>query len=260
MSNGMSKCDYFEKLNEIYEKECFSNGCCVNWHECRKGMCEDGLFFNRAKVGSKYGNGDYPKVLFVGKEAVTEQHTIKHMPSLDEAHNPHYRGLLYTLARLYKESPQNWSYENIKEYQSLLDYCALTNYFKCAFTQTRVADGEKKSVKHSKIETNHAMEQNCYNLLFCELDTLTPKFVVIQGKFYKSKQFYSEVERKYKEDDLKGRCKKGYIQWTKHKYSSGDSFYILWTYHPAAKGAYCWNKVVDDLNAAIEMLIRSCLF
>jgi hypothetical protein len=111
---------YESPLEKVYKKYyAAGNGRCIYFTECRKEQC-DGLFCNRAKLGKCYGNGEYPKVLVIGKEPVSEQKRITPPASLEEANNSHYRKTLYTLAAILKEEPGRASYSDLKKHEDLL--------------------------------------------------------------------------------------------------------------------------------------------
>ena len=251
---------YESLLNEIYEKHYSAdNGKCKHFAECSNGqvLC-DGLIYNRAKLGKYYGNGQYPKVMVVGKEPITENREITQTASLDEADNPHYRRTLYTLATVLKEEPDGDSYSDLKKYEELLDYFCLTNYFKCSFTETEEIDGVKKAKKNSGVFTNSIMRKECWNVLIDEIAVLKPEIIIIQGTSY-SNDFWKQIKTFYGESGLpKGDYKMDYEELTKHKYENGEPLYIVWAYHPTARGNRAWNKRLKNLQDVLEEL-RECL-
>ena len=242
----MNREDYKNRLNDVYNSH-FCSGQCVHYAECKKGQIDDGLFFNRAKLGIKYGEDMVRKILVVGKEPVTENQVITQTALLDKANKDHYRRTLYTLATILKEQPKSEALADLKDYEDLLNYFCLTNYFKCSFTETVKENGEKKAKKRSGVEVSKAMKRECWHILMDEINALKPEIIIIQGTSYSNK-FWKKIKDCYDKNSLrKSEYKKGYEQLTKHKYKNGDPLYIVWAYHPTARPPHAWNQQLDNL-------------
>ena len=167
---------YEDNLKSVYDKH-YRSGECINYRQCKKGLIDDGLLFNCAKLGAHYGDEPYRKVLVVGKEPVTENRKITQTASLEEADNPHYRRTLYTLATILKKEPDSDGRSDLEQYKELLDYFCLTNYFKCSFTEVVKENGERKAKTNSNIKTSKAMCDNCWRILIDEINALKPEIV-----------------------------------------------------------------------------------
>jgi len=245
---------YEDKLKSVYDKH-YCSGECVNYPQCKKGLIDDGVLFNCAKLGKHYGDEPYRKVLVVGKEPVTENRRITQTASLEEADNPHYRRTLYTLATILEKEPDSDAINNLEQYEKLLDYFCLTNYFKCSFTETVKENGKKKAKKNSGIETSKTMKKECWNILMDEIDALEPDIIIIQGTSY-SNAFWRKIEEHYGKNSLqKRKYKKGYEQLTKHDNGpNGGCLYIVWAYHPTARAPYSWNQRIKNLQYILEKL------
>lgn len=240
---------YKESLMKVYEKHFCSNEC-PHHSRCGAGLINDGLFFNRAKLGKKYGDGEYRKVLIIGKEPVSENREITYTASLEEANNPHYRRTLYTLALILDKEPKSDAMCDLMDYEELLDYICLTNYFKCSFTET----DKKSAKKNSNKKTSKAMREGCWPILIDEIEALKPEIIVIQGTSY-SKGFWEEIKKRYGDNCLpEANNKTGYEELTKHMYADGEPFYIVWAYHPTAKAEYSWKKRLNNLRTVVEKL------
>lgn len=249
----MNREDYKNLLNDVY-KRYFCSSQCVYYSECKKEQLDDGLFFNRAKLGRKYG--EIRRILVVGKEAVAESQEITQTASLDEANNDHYRRTLYTLATILESQPKSDALVDLKDYEKLLDYICLTNYFKCSFTETETEEDVKYAKKRSGVKASKKMKTNCWRILIDEINALKPEIIIIQGRSY-SDAFWKEIckekyfgENKFPENGFK--C--GYEQLTKHKYQNGDPMYIVWAYHPTARAEKAWGKRLENLRYILDKL------
>lgn len=246
---------YEEQLKGVYGKY-YCSGQCINYSQCKKGLVDDGLFFNCAKLGKHYGEGPYPRVLVIGKEPITENKVITRTATLGDADNPHYRRTLYTLATILEKKPDSDAINNLKQYEKLLDYFCLTNYFKCSFTEVVKENGERKAKTNSNIKTSKAMCDNCWRILIDEINALKPEIVVVQGRSYAG-ALWEEICSKecFGENQLLGDTyKQDYEELTKHTYKNGDPLYIVWAYHPTARGDYGWKKRLKNLQYIIEKL------
>jgi len=246
---------YEDKLKSVYDKH-YCSGECINYRQCKKGLVDDGLLFNCAKLGAHYGDRPYRKVLVVGKEPVTQNQKITRTALLDKADNPHYRRTLYTLATILEQEPKSEKIDDIKHYEKLLDYFCLTNYFKCSFTETVKEKDEKKAKKNSGIETSKAMKKECWKILMDEIKALAPEIIIIQGKMW-GDEFLEKIKTRF--GHMETKYKNGYEELTKHENGpNGGPLYIVWTYHPTARAKYSWNKRLCYLRGALESL-RECL-
>lgn len=245
---------YEEQLKGVYAKH-YCSGECVNYPQCKKGLVDDGLLFNCAKLGKHYGDGTYRKVLVVGKEPVTENRAITPTEPLEKADNQHYRRTLYTLASILDKAPKSDALSDLKNYEELLDYFCLTNYFKCSFTETAKENDEKKAKKRSGVEVSKAMKRECWNILMDEIDELKPEIIIIQGTSY-SNAFWRKIEERYGKNTLrKLEYKKGYEQLTKHNNGpDGSPLYVVWAYHPTARAPYTWNQRIKNLQYVLGKL------
>lgn len=175
---------YINQLNEMYN-EVYPNGVRLHYDKC-KNECKYLLNFYRCRVGKDYGKQKI-KILVVGKEPVfpkpytgekityrvEEPCTMK-----DAGYNNHYLRTFYTVARLLMtndEQPKSF-YKNdmvAEKYENLRHCFAMTNYYKCVFT-----DDPGRSDK----KTTKAMEKNCFEVLLKEISVLKPDVVILQGK------------------------------------------------------------------------------
>ena len=249
---------YESALNGAYEKHYTAdNGRCKHFAECSKDQntCK-GLFCNRAKLGTHYGNGEHLKVLVVGKEPVTENRGITKTASLEEANNPHYRRTLYTLATILKKEPASDCFEDLVIYDELLDYFCLTNYFKCSFTETEETAGVKRAKKNSNVKTNSFMKNQCGNILLDEIKALKPDIVIMQGKSYSSSFWETLQNKEYYGKNLlsEEHSKKCKGLLTKHQYNNGSPLYIVWAYHPTARASFAWKRQLKHLSNTVQIL------
>ena len=102
------------------------------------------------------------------------------------------------------------------------------------------------------------MRKECWNVLIDEIAVLKPEIIIIQGTSY-SNDFWKQIKTFYGESGLpKGDYKMDYEELTKHKYENGEPLYIVWAYHPTARGNRAWNKRLKNLQDVLEEL-RECL-
>ena len=236
------------ELKQAYELFYSNNGMCPYFEQCSAGMKKPRIRCDFAtRVGVHYGSGRYPKVLMLGQEG-TNSHTTFEEPcrSLDGTSRQHYPKTLYTLAMILKrEQPKSWSREDLRIYEELFTHYALTNYFKCAFSD----DPDKVN----GLQHNKSMKNNCFKLLLKELDVLEPDLLVVQGKFT-PRSFLDVLDQTYDKGACIWKNKTGTVELYRHKLN-GKPFYILYSYHPA--GIAQWNRTLIDLKTAIEHFCRT---
>ena len=63
--------DYQQALLNVYRSH-YPNGICKNFENCSKGMPLYGHRCSIALLGCAYGNNGNPKIMFVGKEGVSD--------------------------------------------------------------------------------------------------------------------------------------------------------------------------------------------
>lgn len=243
---------YEQELKWAYASFYSDNGLCPYFEQCSAGMEKPKIRCDFAtRVGVHYGNGRYPKVVMLGQEG-THGHSTFEEPcrSLDGTSRQHYPKTLYTLAMILKrEQPRSWAREDLRIYEELLTHYALTNYFKCAFSD----DPDKVN----GLQHNESMEDNCFKLLLKELDVLEPDLLIVQGKFT-TQSFWKALDQTYD---------KGFRVWGnktaqtdtislyQHKLNE-KSFYILYSYHPAGISQW-WSRTLNDFKTAIEHFCRA---
>lgn len=251
--------EYVSKLNEMYN-EIYCNGICSSYEYCKKD-CKYSLNFYRCRVGKDYGK-NIPKILIVGKEPVfpksynnekiiyqvEEPYTMK-----DAGYNDHYLCTFYTVARLLLSDdklPKSYLKDDMafERYEKLRHCFAMTNYYKCVFT-----NDSKRSGKG----TSKEMEQNCADILIKEIDTLKPDIVIIQGKNHPT--FWGNIEYRLVNDvdspvfttvSYKNKtCQSE--QGLYYAETSNHGFYVIDSYHPTQQGGFWKNtdihKVFCDL-------------
>lgn len=254
--------EYVSKLNEMYN-EIYCNGICSSYEYCKKD-CKYSLNFYRCRVGKDYGK-NIPKILIVGKEPVfpksynnekityqvEEPCTMK-----DAGYNDHYLRTFYTVARLLLSDdklPKSYRKDDMafERYEELRHCFAMTNYYKCVFT-----DDPKRSGK----ETSEEMERNCADILTKEIDALKPNIVIIQGKGHPT---FWDKKIKYDKDVIPLKATIKYDKKT-CKYEQGlypaetttHKFHIIDAYHPTSHGI--WQKE-EVFNSFIKLLQEALL-
>ncbi|MCH5192139.1 MAG: hypothetical protein J1F23_08260 [Oscillospiraceae bacterium] len=224
-----------QELQKMYEKYYNENSCKFQ-HECMEGLCDKRIKFccDKVKLGEQYGKDPHmPKIVCVGLEGKygkCENEVIKSISSpSDEVWNPHYKGVRYVLAYLLssfanKEKPENSRKNTLIEYQDTISQYALTNCYKCAFGgPTKV-----RGLEHSK-----AMQRNCQEILFNEIDILQPDVLIIQIVNNKPTNFWENIITRYggierRIDDDKNTNNTSVYEL---KHTSGKPFLVVWTYH-----------------------------
>lgn len=214
--------------NSYYKKNCA-------YADCSCGMNEVKFKFDHAlRIGSKYGEKGFYKVLAVGKES-KDKHSeiITPCEKIESSPNAHYRGTLYTLALLAGHKPKSLSAADLQEYNDLLTHFCLTNYFKCAF---------KMAIRN--LPVNQSMQKSCLSILLQEIKIVQPDIVLLQGKFTDS--FLSEAlgvgTCRYCSDNGKISL----VRYTLEQHT----FYVLWGYHPAST----WWKKEPNFSALQEAI------
>ncbi len=242
---------YQAELEHVYEEVYSHLGQCSFFEMCSSNMEKPKFQCDfAARVGVNYGSGKYPKVLMLGQEGTTG-HTAFAEPSrsLQGASKQHYPKTLYTLALiLNREQPKSWAQEDLQKYEGLFTHYALTNYYKCAFSND--------SDKVNGLSHNNAMKNHCYKLLLKEMDVLEPDLMVVQGKFT-TEAFWVALDQKYNKGVRvwgNRTSETDTISLYQHK-MNGRPFYILYSYHPAAIGL--WSRTLNDLITAIQMFHRA---
>lgn len=243
--------NYRAKLEAAY-RSFFGNdnNTCPYAVQCAHGMCDDGIRFNCAHLGSRYGKDpEQPKVLMVGKEPVSEHRYIKEPVSLQSAsYNPHYLKTLYTLSLLFGHPADDYKKcDSLLSKEPLLSLMCLTNYYKCVFAKTKTESGTKSTETRHNKKTNAAMKTHCAEILIEEIRALTPDLVVIQGKDADNKTFTKLIDTHFQKG-VEVFAENG-ISLYKHEHENGP-FYMLWSYHPTAR-SNIWAKKLDTLTAAV---------
>lgn len=253
----MSYDEYVRQLNEMYD-EIYHDGVCSSYEECKKD-CKYSLNFFRARIGKNYGQ-NIPKILIVGKEPVfprdyngekisfnvEEPCTMK-----DAGYNDHYLRTFYSVAKLLlddSEMPNSYLKSDMafEKYEELRHCFALTNYYKCVFT-----DDTKRSDKR----TSEEMEKNCAEILLKEIETLKPDIVILQGKNHGT--FWEQIQC-----EGIGQSQKVYVQYQKctRSYNQGlycaklneHKFYLIDSYHPTSHGIWANEKVFCAFNDILQ--------
>lgn len=254
--------DYIKELNEFYDN-IYVNGVCPYYEEC-KTDCKYSLNFYRCRVGKDYGK-DIPKILVVGKEPVFPNpyngeeitYQVEEPCTMEGAgYNDHYLRTFYTVARLIlsdDELPKSYLKNDMafEKYENLRHCFAMTNYYKCVFTN---------DPKRSDKETSTEMERNCADILIKEIDMLKPDIVIMQGKGHPT---FWDKKIKYNKDVIplkatikydKKTCK--YEQGLYPAETTAHKFHIIDAYHPTSHGI--WQKE-EVLNSFIKLLQEALL-
>ena len=247
---------YINQLNEMYN-EVYPNGVCLHYDKC-KNECKYLLNFYRCRVGKDYGKQKI-KILVVGKEPVfpkpytgekityrvEEPCTMK-----DAGYNNHYLRTFYTVARLLMtndEQPKSF-YKNdmvAEKYENLRHCFAMTNYYKCVFT-----DDPGRSDK----KTTKAMEKNCFEVLLKEISVLKPDVVILQGKGHATfwKKFNAQaMERFLTTVKYEKKCST-YEQGVYPAEIENHKFYIVDAYHPTSHGIWEKAEVFDKFTVLLQ--------
>lgn len=239
--------------NDLLTKKLYNDdNKCPYYDKCSNSMsCENKLKFYRTRIGSNYDN-EQIKIMVVGQEDVGEgkEYSCCEPCTMKEAgYNPHYLRTFYSVAQILLESedlPENFSKKHMSKskFEDLRHSFALTNYYKCVFSDNNKNSG----VKHSKI-----MEKYCSKNLLCEIEMLKPDIVIIQGKNHKSfwKQInYSEVAKTTKKIPIGNKKYEiGLYQAT----INNNTFFVIDSYHPTS---WIWTKD-EMLEYFIQILKKS---
>ncbi len=226
---------------------------CPYYEECNNSMpCKNKLKFYRTRIGSNYDN-ERVKIMVVGQEDVGEgkKYSCCEPCTMEEAgYNAHYLRTFYTVAQILldsKDLPKGFSKKHMSQskFEDLRHSFALTNYYKCVFSD----DNKNSGVKHSKI-----MEKYCSKNLLCEIEILKPDIVIIQGKNHKSfwnSINWSEVDNTAKKIKIKDKT---YELGLYQTIINNKKVYIIDSYHPTAYGI--WEKH-EILEYFIQLLQKS---
>lgn len=239
--------DYLSNLKSIYKDFYSDDGKCPYYEMCSKNIPATKYAFDYStKVGTEYGKHNLPKVLFIGQEG-TQMHNEFSLPvdSLVNVSKYHYPRTLWSLTKIYTGENVDISELNQEKYLKYLKTLALTNYYKCAFFKEATTNIERDSGLYHTA----AMKKNCYKLLINEIKSLEPDLIVVQGRFT-NRYFWNEM------DNCFGDGKELYISEDKktelyEQRKNGKSIYILYSFHPAARGN-SWIKHQSDLENAID--------
>lgn len=225
---------------------------CPYYDECSNSMsCKNKLKFYRTRIGSNYDN-EQIKIMVVGQEDVGEgkEYSCCEPCTMEEAgYNPHYLRTFYTVAQILLDSqdlPKDFSkkYMSQSKFEDLRHSFALTNYYKCAFSD----DNKNSNVHHSK-----TMEKYCSKHLLQEIEILKPDIVIIQGKNHKNfwKNInYSEVSQTTKKISIGNKKYEiGLYQAT----INNNTLFVVDSYHPTS---WIWAKD-EMLEYFVQLLKKS---
>ena len=171
--------------DDLITKQIYTDGFnCPHFEECSGSMEPNNkLKFYRTRIGSKYDE-EQIKILVVGQEDVGEgkKYTCCEPCTMaDAGYNPHYLKTFYTVAQVLltiDELPNDYTKDIRQEkFEELRHRFAITNYYKCAFSN----NDNNSRVAHSSV-----MEKNCSNHLIEEIKMLKPDIVILQGKSHKT--------------------------------------------------------------------------
>ncbi len=228
---------------------------CPYYDECNKSMhCKNKLKFYRTRIGSNYDN-EQIKIMVVGQEDVGEgkEYSCCEPCTMEEAgYNPHYLRTFYTVAQILldsKDLPKGFSKKHMSQskFEDLRHSFALTNYYKCVFSD----DNKNSGVKHSEI-----MEKYCSKNLLQEIEILKPDIVIIQGKQGKNhKSFWQQINWCEVENTKKNFLieNKNYELGLYQAKINSKTFFIIDSYHPTS---YIWTKD-EILEYFIQLLKKS---
>lgn len=242
--------------NQLLTKNLYKNeNKCPYYDECSNSMsCKNKLKFYRTRIGSNYDNEPI-KIMVVGQEDVggAKEYTCCEPCTMEEAgYNPHYLRTFYSVAQILlndNDSPEGFSKKHMSQskFEDLRHSFALTNYYKCVFSD----DNKNSGVKHSKI-----MEKYCSKNLLCEIDMLKPDIVIVQGKDHEN--FWNHINystvltitinipTKNKENNT---FEIGLYKAT----INNNTFFVIDSYHPSH---WVWKKD-EMLEYFIKLLKKS---
>lgn len=230
------------------------------------------------RIGDRYGEDTtVPKVLFIGKESVVCHNKVGKTSSSPSDNNPHYRCTLLTIAYLIEAlhgddtkiaalnaAVEKHDFDDITTDRLLRDYSdifALTNFYKCAF---------KGSAKRSGVKNTAAQNKNCVGLLLKEIECIRPR-IMIKQTTAGSRQFEEALQSIAEKDPAARFCGKSLYEAQEkrisaYKYSLRPStgsarmfpetFYVVYTYHPCARGEYSFNRSWECLKKAIDSILK----
>lgn len=253
LDKGDAMINHFNYDN-LFTNNLYKDGICPHYDECNNSMpCKNKLKFYRTRVGSNYDN-EQIKIMIVGQEDVgkDKKYSCCEPCTMEEAgYNQHYLRTFYTVAHILLDSknvPKGFEKKdmNYSKFEDLRHSFALTNYYKCVFSD----DNKNTGVKHSKV-----MEKYCSQNLLFEIELLKPDIVIIQGKNHKN--FWNSINWA----EVDNTAKKFIISNKKYEIGlyraqiSNKTFYIVDSYHPTAYGGI-WKKH-EVLEYFIQLLQKS---
>lgn len=252
---------YINQLNEMYN-EIYPNGVCLHYDKC-KSECDYELNFYRCRIGKDYGKQKI-KVLIVGKEDVFPKpytgekiiYQVKEPCTMKEAgYNNHYLRTFYTVASLLlskDDLPKSFHKNDMsfEKYENLRHCFAMTNYYKCVFTN----DTDRSNKKTSEI-----MEKNCSEILIREISVLKPDIVIIQGKGHPT--FWNEIkyDKTVKPIISTVEYEKKTCKYKQGLYSAevdNHKFYIIDAYHPTSHGIWEKAEVFNVFNSLLQKALK----
>ena len=207
---------------------------CPYFDKCSSSMsCKNKLKFYRTRIGSNYDNEPI-KILVVGQEDVGEgkQYSCCEPCTMEDAgYNPHYLRTFYTVAQILldsKDLPKGFNKEHMSQgkLEDLQHSFALTNYYKCVFSDSN----QNSDVHHSK-----TMEKHCSRHLLQEIEILKPDIVIIQGKNHKN--FWEQIDYCEVPETIK-RIPVGNKEYDIGLYKAtvnNNAFFVIDSYHPTSR-------------------------
>lgn len=245
----------YKKYNNLIDEKIYNaENECPYYKECSDSMlpCENKLKFYRTRIGSNYDNEPI-KILVVGQEDVgrnKEYECCEPCTMADAGYNPHYLKTFYTVSQILlskDELPKDYSKDIRQEkFEELRHRFAITNYYKCAFSN----NDNNSRVAHSSV-----MEKNCSSHLIEEIKMLKPDIVILQGKSHKTfwKSFdYSTEYCNYV--NVNGKNYELGLYKTSSIKDVNKTVYIVDSYHPTSHGI--WEKD-EILSCFIRILNKA---
>lgn len=167
---------------------------------------------------------------------------------IEFGYNPHYLKTFYTVAQILldsKDLPKGFRKKHMSKskFEDLRHSFALTNYYKCAFSN----DNKNSNVHHSK-----TMEKYCSRHLLQEIEILKPDIVIIQGKDHTN--FWEQINY------CEAPQTKTIIPIKNNNYEIGlyqakinnKTFFVIDSYHPT-----CWIWEQDEMVKYFIQLLKN---